>query len=116
MATRSRSPWFGCITLTAQNTAYNLVTLLAAATNPPLLDSVSKIALALYFFVHTATAKVYFGNDDVNLAVNSGFMLVGGQVGPQPLSHGGLGAINLNDIYLESDTNATVVGVVLVPR
>ena len=118
MARRSRSPWMGAVVLTAANTPYQLSALLDALTNSPTKGPQSGIyrATALAFFVFTGAATVTVGNDDVS-ATNGGLQLVGSQGGPPvPLAGGGLNLINLNDIYLFSNTASTSVGVTLVTR
>lgn len=117
MATGNKSPWCATLTLTTASTAYQLRALILASTNPPLTPPSPSPLIAEFLSIQVdpgaGGAKVFIGNSDVS-ATNRGYEIVAAQ-GINPLQFTS-NLINLDQIYLMADTNATKVNVTFVTR
>ena len=111
MTQQMRVPWMHSIVLTTQNTAYNLYTLVAAITPsiPAMCQSVQ-----IQVDIGGGAARVYVGSPD-SLATNDCGVVLTALSATQPIGYTS-DMLNLKDISLMSDTNATQLNVVIITR
>lgn len=118
----STCPFSDTITLTTANTPYSLQTLLAAlpaARQPAALSNPSGVLRAAYIQLQAdpgaGAAKVYIGSSaTMTTTVSAGVVLQAAQAWVPPCTGGNL--YRLDQLYLMSDTNSTVVYVSFVTR
>jgi len=111
----SRTPWLGSIVLPAQNTAYQLSARLALHATPPLvsLNVLIAQAIAIQLDISAGAANLYIGPQEVS-TTNYGVALVAPQVWPIYSMDSNL--INLDHIWLMSDTASTQVNISFITR
>lgn len=111
MTQPNRVPWMHSITLTTHSQAYNLYTLCAAIT-----PSLSKFAqsVQLQVDITAGSAKVYVGSPDSVAANDCGAVLVATQAATTIGYTSDM--LKLEDIELMSDTDATLVNVIIICR
>ena len=116
MAARSMTPWMGTVTITLANTAYQLSTLVFAATNPPLTPATGVLRcefLSIQADVDAGGARFFIGNSDVS-STNMGYELVA-TGNPSPMSMTS-NLVRLDQIYVMSDTESTKLNITFITR